>query len=412
MRRLVAFPSWSPVLLLLVVPLLGAVASAAGDAGPEMPVVSYIRTWPIGSEPKDMDRGERWSAEDIRGDLLTTLNLAFGLLDGNRIYIKDLEDQPGSTDKNILIPAFSNLFDEVAKLKVKYPHLKVNLSVGGWGADGFSDMALTQENRAEFIADALRWIKEKGLDGIDIDWEYPVGPEWGVPIKTRPEDAQNYVALLKELRVALDKASMELGRKLCLTVAVPASPWFLTAIDIKAVQEQVDYLKMMSYDYYGGWSATTGHASNLYNNPRDPAWGGWSTDQAVTAYLQAGAKPEKILLGVPFYARAWKGVPPENNGLFQKYKEAAYADGLSYMEIKSKILTDPSFVRYWDDVAKAPFLYNGDLWITYEDEESLDYKVKYVREKGLAGIMIWEYGHDLHADLLEALNESIQRTAK
>ena len=39
-------------------------------------------------------------------------------------------------------------------------------------------------------------------------------------------------------------------------------------------------------------------------------------------------------------------------------------------------LTDPSFKRYWDDVAKAPFLYNGDFWITYEDAESLAYKVK------------------------------------
>ncbi|HHW12627.1 MAG TPA: glycoside hydrolase family 18 protein [Firmicutes bacterium] len=382
-------------------------SSGVGEELPSIPVVSYIRTWPIGSEPADMDRGERWSADDIKGNLLTTLNIAFGLLDGNKIYIQDLVDRPGETDENITIPAFDNLFDEIAILKQRYPHLKVNLSVGGWGAEGFHDMAKTKENREEFISDAINWIVQYNLDGIDIDWEYPVGPEWGQEIKSGPEDADNYVALLTELRTAFDALSKELGRPLTVTTAVPASAWFTQVIDVNAVQEQVDYLKLMSYDYYGGWSATTGHASNLYNNPNDPAWGGWSTDQAVTVYLNAGVKPEKILVGVPFYARAWRGVPPENNGLFQPYKEAAYPHGLTYMDIQSKILTDPSFKRYWDDVAKAPFLYNGDLWITYEDAESLAYKIEYIREKGLAGIMIWEYAHDINEVLLEALNQAI-----
>ncbi|HHT06867.1 MAG TPA: glycoside hydrolase family 18 protein [Hydrogenispora sp.] len=376
---------------------------------PPIPIVAYIRTWPIGSEPADMDRGQRWGADQIRGELLTTLNLAFGHLDGNKIYIRDLKERPGVTDENIIIPAFDNLFAEIATLKQRYPHLKVNLSVGGYGAEGFSDLALKAEHRTEFILDALNWISKYGLDGIDLDWEYPVGPpEGGLPIVTRPEDAENYVLLLQEMRIALDAFAKILNRPLTLTVAVPASLWFLEAIDVLAVQEEVDYFKLMSYDYYGGWSKTTGHAANLYNNPDDPEQGGWSTDQAVTAFINAGVKPEKILMGVPFYARAWRGVPSQNNGLYQEYAEAAYPDGLTYMDIQAKILTDPSFKRYWDDLAKAPFLYNGDLWITYEDAESLAYKVEYIKEKGLAGIMIWEYAHDINAELLEALNRSIE----
>ncbi|HEY8392236.1 MAG TPA: glycoside hydrolase family 18 protein [Capillibacterium sp.] len=373
---------------------------------PRIPIVSYLRTWPMGSEPVEMDRGQRWTADQIRGDLLTTLNLAFGRLDGNQIYIPDLEDRPGLTDESITIPAFSRLFEEIATLKKKYPHLKVNLSVGGYGAEGFSDLAINPEQRAAFILNALEWISKYNLDGIDIDWEYPVGPpEGGLPIVTRPEDAETYVLLLHELRIALDAFAKILGRPLTLTVAVPASLWFIERIDLPAVQAEVDYLKLMSYDYYGSWSKTTGHTANLYTNPDDPA--GWSTDQAVTAFLQAGIKPEKLLLGVPFYARAWRGVPDVNHGLYQKYREAAYPDGLTYMDLQSKILTDPGFKRYWDDVAKAPFLYNGDLWITYEDAESLAYKVKYLKEKGLAGIMIWEYAHDINAELLKTLNRLI-----
>lgn len=379
-------------------------------AAPEIPVVSYIRTWPIGSEPSDMDRGQRWNADDIQGNLLSTINIAFGLLEGNRIYIKDMMEQRSETDPSITIEPFSNLFDELAKVKARYPHLKLNLSVGGWEADGFSDMALTAESRSEFIQDAQAWVKRYNLDGIDIDWEYPVGPPWGgLPIVTRPEDAETYILLLAELRSAFDALSQELGRPLTVTVAVPASGWFPEAIDVVAVQEHVDYLKLMSYDYYGSWSGTTGHASNLYNNPEDPEWGGWSTDQAVNAYLNAGIRPEKLLLGVPFYARAWKGVNSENNGLFQSYGESAFEHGLNFMDIQGKFLTDPSYIRYWDDMAKAPYLYNGDIFITYEDEEALAYKVAYIKEKGLAGIMIWEYAHDLQAELLKSLNDSIAK---
>lgn len=389
-------------------PGFGAAAEAA--EGPGVPVVSYIRTWPIGSQPIDMEAGERWSADDIRGELVSTINIAFGLLDGNKIYIKDLTDQPGEVTPGVVVKAFDNLFDEVAAAKAAHPHLKFNLSVGGWGADGFSDMALSAVSRYEFIADALSWIARHNLDGIDIDWEYPVGPPWGgLPIVTRPEDAQTYLLLLSELRTALDALSAELGRPLTLTVAVPASPWFPAAIDVVAVQEQVDYLKLMSYDFYGGWSGQTGHAANLYNNPNDPD--GWSTDQAVNAFLNAGILPEKLLMGVPFYARAWSGVDAgDSDGLFQPYDRSEYEDGLNYMDIQARFLTNPSFVRYWDDVAKAAYLYDGDLFITYEDEQSLGHKIDYIREKGLGGIMIWEYGHDLDSELLQALNDHIRRT--
>ena len=365
-----------------------------------MLIVSYLRTWPLGSTEEEMVQGKRWTAQQIQGDLLSTINIAFGLLDGNRIYLKELEDQPGR-------PGFSSLFTELAAVKAKYPHLKVNLSVGGWSEEGFSDLASTAENRAEFVRDAAEWMERHGLDGIDIDWEYPVGPEGGQEIKSRPEDAENYLYLRTDLRKALDALSAELGRPLTVTTAVPATTWFPQVIDVGKVQEQVDYLKLMAYDLYGGWSATTGHAANLYNNPQDPNGGGWSVDQTVKLYLSAGVRPEKLLLGVPFYARAWRGVSPVNNGLFQSFASEAYYHGLSYTDLKKDFLSNPSYTRYWDDTAKAAYLYNGDEFISYEDPESLAHKASYVKKKGLAGIMIWEYGHDLSGELLEALYQAM-----
>jgi len=110
-----------------------------------MLLVSYLRTWPLGSTEEEMAQDRHWRAGEIRGELLDTVNLAFGLLSGNRIYIPHLAGESGGR----------HLFTEVAALQGRHPHLKVNLSVGGWGAEGFSAMALTPENRAAFTADAL-----------------------------------------------------------------------------------------------------------------------------------------------------------------------------------------------------------------------------------------------------------------
>lgn len=376
---------------------------AYGEGDWPMKIISYARTWPLGDEVAQMRRGAYWKAEDIRGEYLHTLNIAFGVLDPKREYRIEVKDARAS-----------GVMEEVQRLKEAYPHLKVNLSVGGWGADHFSCMAQTKESRGVFIEDAKEFLVRHNLDGIDIDWEYPVGPPWGgLPIVTRPEDGKNYGDLLRELRAALDALSLEREKDYSLTVAVPASAWFLDAVDILDVARSVHYLKLMTYDFYGGWSLTTGHGANLYNNPQDPAWGGWSCDQTVQAYLERGVKPEQLILGVPFYGTSWQGVEQgETEGLFMATKGSAFPRVLSggnmghdYIQALRK--RDPSFVRYWDSTAQAPFLYNGSIWITYEDEESLGYKVAYAKERGLGGIMIWEYAHDVEAELLKHLYQCI-----
>jgi chitinase len=378
---------------------------------PDGPIVaSYIRTWPIGSTREDMDQGIHWTADDIKGEYLTDLIIAFALIkDGSDIYIMDMEDQPSSTDPAVMVPGFSSLWDEIAKLQARYPHLDITISVGGYGADGFSDMAYDPALRSAFIANVINWIDERNLDGVDIDWEYPVGPDWGLPIKTRPEDREDYLTLLRELRTALDTLGEKTGKTYSLSTAVPASTWFIQKNDVVAAAGIVDALKLMSYDYYGSWSGTTGHTANLYNNPTDPEWGGWSTDQAVRAYLDAGIPPEKLVVGAAFYGRAWTGVADGGtNGLFQKYAESAYPDGISITDAEQLLASGQGYVRYWDDTAKAPFLYDGNTFITYTDEAAIGELTAYAKKMGLAGVMDWEYGHDMHADLLQVLALGIQ----
>ncbi|MBB1175119.1 glycosyl hydrolase family 18 protein, partial [Klebsiella pneumoniae] len=87
-------------------------------------------------------------------------------------------------------------------LRKQNPELKVLLSVGGWGARGFSGAAATAGNRAIFIRSAVQVIEQYGLDGIDLDWEYPVNGAWGL-VESQPADRDNFTLLLRELHQAL-----------------------------------------------------------------------------------------------------------------------------------------------------------------------------------------------------------------
>jgi chitinase len=72
-------------------------------------------------------------------------------------------------------------------------------------------------------------------------------------------------------------------------------------------------------------------------------------------------------------------------------------------------MSKPGFVRYWDDKAKMPYLFNEEKkqLVAYDDEESLKIKCDYVIENNLAGIMFWQFASDPKGYLLDALNEKI-----
>ncbi|MCL2269900.1 MAG: glycosyl hydrolase family 18 protein [Treponema sp.] len=367
-------------------------------------VSSYIRTWPI---PEGVREGDNpyWTANMIKGEYLTDLMIAFALIDpkdGTSIFIPEY-------------PEF-DVWAEVAALKEKYPHLRVSFSVGGGsleGLAGFSKMAANPAMRATFADNICAWLEDYNLDGVDVDWEYPVGAEWDD--YHYPQDRKNYILLLKDIREATNRLGEKTGKRYLLSSAVPASWWFVQRNDARAAAKIVDYLKLMCYDYYGPWSKTSGHNANLYNNPADPAWGGWSTNQGLDVYFKDWIPMEKIMLGVAFYGRGWTGVEPgpnpETPGLFMPYKtsKAFNPDGaLAYSEIKELLKPGSGFTRYWDDIGKAPWLYNGDIMLSYTDEQLIKLITDYAKEKKVGGVFVWEFGHDLDADLMKVLYENMQ----
>ena len=291
-------------------------------------------------------------------------------------------------------------------LKKDNPQLQVLISVGGWTwSGGFSEMALTAASRAKFIDSAVGFVQKYKLDGLDIDWEYPGLPGAGNPF--RPEDSQNFTALVKELRVRFDREAKRSQRPLLISIAAGAAPDYLEHTNAAAVARYVDTINLMSYDYYEPSSSSiTGHHAPLYANPLDPR--GLSADASVRAYLAAGVPAKKIVLGVPFYGHAWSDAGATNHGLFQPAK-AASVDS-SYNNIVSALLTN-GFTRYWDEAASAPYLYNAGThtFISYEDPESVALKAKYVLQHHLGGIMFWEYHSDSNGALLDAIDRALGR---
>ncbi|MDE6225745.1 MAG: glycosyl hydrolase family 18, partial [Muribaculaceae bacterium] len=124
----------------------------------------------------------------------------------------------------------------IANLKKNNPDLKVLLSVGGWGAGNFSEMAADPKLRRKFADDCLRIVKEYNLDGIDIDWEYPGSS--AAKISSSPDDRANFTLLMRDLCETL-------GNNRLLTIATSAGAEHIAYTDLIPY---LDFVNIMTYD--------------------------------------------------------------------------------------------------------------------------------------------------------------------
>ena len=288
------------------------------------------------------------------------------------------------------------------RLKAAYPHLKVLISIGGWAAEGFSDAALSAESRERFAESAIAFMLRFDFDGLDLDWEYPGNAIGG--IVARPEDRHNFSALLHLLRQKVDAASVAGARtddaRYLLSIATGVVPSHVEGVDLAAITPDLDFIGLMTYDLYNGWSTRSGHHANLFRSKSDPQ--GDSADDAVRLFLAAGVPAEKLLLGAAFYGRGMNGVAPENNGLMQS-SEPGSNFTRTFDEVRTTLATPSAWIRHWDEAAQAPYLFDGGSFLSYEDPESLRCKGRYVLEHGLGGAMFWEYSNDRAGELLRVL---------
>ena len=391
--------------------------------------------------------------KDMPADQYTHINFAFVDMDSNGDLL--LPDQDAAFASGVgsghewgsqlggIIPA-------LAALREKNPNIKTGISLGGWSKSGdFSKVAADPIKRAKYVKNVMQFLKYTDMDFIDVDWEYPNSVrqpdlvdnknDEGTP-DAGPQDRENYLTLMQDLRNALDKQGAEIGKTYELSTAIHGAKEKLEEhMDVKRLFDIIDFGNVMTYDLHGAWDEKAGHQTALYTNPNDPT--SYSIDAVVDYLLGKNVDPKKIVIGAAFYTRGWdtveKGGDASRPGLFQPASAtnkdadgtaskganneapAAIGDGgrmsgvWSYRSIDKLKAQMPDLKEYWDEEAQAPFMYSESTkdFYTFDNVRSVTAKAEYVKKHQLGGMISWMASQD-KATNNSAVREELTKAIK
>ena len=310
-------------------------------------------------------------------------------------------------------------WNQLRKLKKKYPNLKVTISLGGWTLSRGFASAARPENRAAFVASCIDAYIAGNLpvfdsaggpgaaagvfDGFDIDWEYPAA--CGLTCGSSA-DTDNFTGLLAEFRRQLDAVRPGLQ----LTVAVGGGIDKIRVTRPDLYHPYVDAINVMTYDFHGAWDAKTNFHSALFNSPNDPSSGDaryYNSNDAIQAFLDRGVPATKLNLGMATYGRGWSGVGSGNQGLYQS---GSAANGSAGPGIETyRVLKTLAWPKYTDSYSKARWIYDGRTFWSFDDPATIADKMAYVQVQGLGGAFLWDFsGDDAQGSLLAAISAGMQ----
>ncbi|MFH7010918.1 glycosyl hydrolase family 18 protein [Flavobacterium sp. FlaQc-52] len=457
------------LIFLLLFPLLAVAQPAHGKK-----VIGYYAQWSIYARDFNIPK--------IDGSKLTHLNYSFYGTTYDPAHPEntklrcldsyaDFEHMEGGIPWDA--PVKGNFYD-LMKLKQKYPHLKVLISIGGWtkGQD-LSPIAANPIARNALVADMAQFITTYPfIDGFDIDWEYPVkggtdGTEMlndaPVPAQNHnPDDNKNFVYLLKEMRRVMPNKliSIAAGNNVKNVSQQYLGPNNRALYGMtEDLSTYCDYITYFGYDFGGNWYDKTCYNAPLYasENTNDPLYGATqseSLDELTNQFLNVvGIPSNKLIMGLPYYGKLFNnvannGTDPNHPGLFvsapqdivsgctnhqpplgtwDSGKTCENSGSIEICDLVGNPTTNPhpyldpttmlvtstaaaaGWVRYFDNTTKVPYLYNDRThqFISYEDKQSIDFKVQYLKSKNLAGGMIWELSQDTRGAIPNALLNQI-----
>jgi chitinase len=290
-------------------------------------------------------------------------------------------------------------------MQIRKTGTRVVLCIGGYGSSckQFSDAAYTAAGRTKLAQSILEAVERYHFDGVDIDWEYP-GYETGRDVTV---DRPNFTAMMAQIANTLKNVNPDY----LVTSAVPGGPWGVDRYDVSTLNDILDYIHLMTYDFHGSSKAV--HHTALYSSSNTSS--GCSVADTIRVYKERGASTEKLVVGVAFYGRVYtlggaattdKGVGSTN--VIESGKHITYTD------IIKKYYNDPvvknRMIYYYDTKSCAPSIYDPatNTVISFDDPNSIDAKCQYVWNYDLAGLMYWENGEDTTDILLKAINKGMK----
>ncbi|XP_034799908.1 chitinase-3-like protein 1 isoform X3 [Pan paniscus] len=269
------------------------------------------------------------------------------------------------------------LYGMLNTLKNRNPNLKTLLSVGGWnfGSQRFSKIASNTQSRRTFIKSVPPFLRTHGFDGLDLAWLYP-----------GRRDKQHFTTLIKEMKAEFIKEAQPGKKQLLLSAALSAGKVTIdSSYDIAKISQHLDFISIMTYDFHGAWRGTTGHHSPLFRGQEDASPDRFSnTDYAVGYMLRLGAPASKLVMGIPTFGRSFTLAS----------SETGVGAPISGPGIPGRFTKEAGTLAY--------------------------YEVQYLKDRQLAGAMVWALdlddfqgsfcGQDLRFPLTNAIKDALAAT--
>ncbi|XP_038676378.1 chitotriosidase-1-like isoform X1 [Scyliorhinus canicula] len=288
------------------------------------------------------------------------------------------------------------LYTKFNGLKKKNPNLKTLLAIAGFDPRRFNKTIAVKLNRATFIKSAILFVRKYNFDGLDIIWDQPDSSHSG--------NKKKFTVLLKEFKQTLKTDAKRSGKaRLLLTAALPANKDKIDAgFEVKQIAQYLDFIHVMTYDFHGSWNSFTGHNSPLYiASPERLKSAISSMDSAAKYWTTNGLPADKIIIGFPTYGRTF------TLKTFSNHSVGAPAVGPGPPGIYTK---DPGYWAYYEvcdflknakiemiQEQKVPYASYGKVWLGYDDINSFETKVQWMKDNKFGGVFVWTIDlDDLH----------------
>lgn len=352
------------------------------QVGKQRKVIGYFPEWGV------YDAHNNFTPDKIDYSQFTHLNYGFAVIKDGVVITHDTEQGPGLMHELDRRTAEAGVYNIV--------------SVGGWNnsLEGEFEAATSTDAGIEKLANSIvSYTLQWNFDGVDIDWEYP----------DTDAEATQFKKLLQSIRGKLDDEGIKNDKYYQLSAAVTTNHNNIKFIVPKDVDPLLDNFNVMTYDIHGAFDPITGHNSPLYANSKDADLK-LNASSAMQEYNQTwGIAKNKLVMGLPYYSRAWGNVEPTEvvkglPGLFApgsatvhgKWDDDGQFTGTSPFYTLKEMAKDSNYTRYWDNESQVPYLYNAKTkeFYTYDDEQSITTKVNFIDQQGYGGAIIWDISGD------------------